>query len=66
MSEYIDPTREFDPSLNCPAHFVAGNPECPACVSKQHPNVQRILSYHSLATPTSETIHLDRDEDDDE
>jgi hypothetical protein len=52
MSEYIDPTREFDPSLNCPAHFVAGNPECPACVSNQHPNVQRILSYHSRATPT--------------
>jgi hypothetical protein len=54
MSEYIDPTREFDPSLNCPAHFVAGNPECPACVSNQHPNVQRILSYHSLATPTTD------------
>ena len=26
---------EFDPSLNCPTHFVTGDPSCPACRSKQ-------------------------------
>ena len=25
----------FDPEWNCPTHFAAGDPSCPACISKQ-------------------------------
>jgi hypothetical protein len=41
-------TPAFDPDLNCPTHFAVGDPACPACVSKQHPD------YRAAQRPATE------------